>query len=108
MVDDPAGDSRLRFLYCHEWLFAPAEKAAEMLIGQRELKTDFRASRARQRGKTMLANVTGQVSQIAFIGTYIPRRCGIATFTSDLCQAMTGASTSCVAVPVNDRLEGYD
>lgn len=30
--------------------------------------------------------------KIAFLGTYIPRRCGIATFTSDLLQAVGGAA----------------
>ncbi len=29
--------------------------------------------------------------QLAFLGTYPPRRCGIATFTRELCEAVTGA-----------------
>lgn len=29
-----------------------------------------------------------QPRQIAFIGNYLPRQCGIATFTTDLCQAV--------------------
>ena len=27
-------------------------------------------------------------TRIAFIGNYLPRQCGIATFTTDLCAAM--------------------
>src|SRR6266478_1705896 len=50
------------------------------------------------------------LGRIAVIGDYLPRRCGIATFTSDLCEALAGQylDTSCFAVPVNDREEGYD
>ena len=49
----------------------------------------------------------GHLKRVAFVGNYLPRRCGIATFTTDLCEAVsTGAS--CLAVPVNDRPEGYD
>src|SRR6266404_8289472 len=50
------------------------------------------------------------VGRIAVIGDYLPRRCGIATFTSDLCEALAAQypDTSCFAVPVNDREEGYD
>ena len=28
------------------------------------------------------------ISRIAFIGNYLPRQCGIATFTTDLCEAI--------------------
>jgi glycosyltransferase involved in cell wall biosynthesis len=49
-------------------------------------------------------------SRIAVIGNYLPRQCGIATFTTDLCAAL---STECgsarlLALPVNDTDEGYD
>ena len=48
--------------------------------------------------------------RVAVIGDYLPRRCGIATFTSDLCEALAAQypDTSCFAVPVNDTEEGYD
>ena len=48
--------------------------------------------------------------RIAFIGNYLPRQCGIATFTTDLCEAVAVAyeGTSCIALPVNDLQEGYD
>jgi len=28
---------------------------------------------------------------LAFVGDYVPRRCGIATFTSDICEAIAAA-----------------
>ena len=28
------------------------------------------------------------IKRIAFIGNYLPRQCGIATFTTDLCEAI--------------------
>lgn len=50
------------------------------------------------------------IKRIAFIGNYLPRQCGIATFTTDLCEAIAAAykNTSCMAVPVNDTDTGYD
>ena len=47
--------------------------------------------------------------RIAFIGNYLPRQCGIATFTTDLCEAIATAypGTSCLALPVNDTEDGY-
>lgn len=47
---------------------------------------------------------------IAFIGNYTPRRCGLATFTTDICEAIAAEfpATSCFAGAVNDRPEGYD
>jgi len=50
------------------------------------------------------------MKRIAVIGNYVPRRCGIATFTSDLCESLAChfPEISCFAVPVNDREEGYE
>jgi hypothetical protein len=44
---------------------------------------------------------------IAFLGDYLPRKCGIATFTSDLLGAVAARhpQNRCFAVPVND-IEG--
>ena len=49
------------------------------------------------------------IKRIAFIGNYLPRQCGIATFTTDLCEAIAAehSDTTCVAVPVNDIEGGY-
>jgi len=48
--------------------------------------------------------------RIAFVGGFDPRRCGIATFTHDLCEAVSAAapSSQCMAGAVNDRPEGYE
>ena len=49
------------------------------------------------------------VNRLAFIGNYVPRQCGIATFTTDLCEAVAAEyeETTCIALPVNDIEEGY-
>jgi glycosyltransferase involved in cell wall biosynthesis len=49
------------------------------------------------------------IKRIAFIGNYLPRQCGIATFTTDLCEAIAAehSDTTCIAVPVNDIEGGY-
>jgi glycosyltransferase involved in cell wall biosynthesis len=51
-----------------------------------------------------------QPRRIAFLGDYVPRRCGIATFTHHLCEAVSARETdaNCIVVAVNDRPEGYD
>src|SRR5258708_7795739 len=55
-------------------------------------------------------NAHSIIKRIAFIGNYLPRQCGIATFTTDLCEAIAGEykGTSCMALPVNDIEAGYD
>jgi len=49
-------------------------------------------------------------SRIAVIGNYLPRHCGIATFTTDLCSAISAeyGTARLLALPVNDTAEGYD
>jgi glycosyltransferase involved in cell wall biosynthesis len=47
---------------------------------------------------------------IAFIGNYSPRLCGIATFTTDLCEMVArqlGQRSNVFAVAVNDTAQGY-
>ncbi len=48
--------------------------------------------------------------RIAFLGDYLPRICGIATFTHDLAEAIAYAApgSDCFVGAVNDRVEGYD
>jgi glycosyltransferase involved in cell wall biosynthesis len=49
-------------------------------------------------------------SRVAVIGNYLPRQCGIATFTTDLCEAIATeyGSARLLALPVNDIPAGYD
>jgi glycosyltransferase involved in cell wall biosynthesis len=50
-----------------------------------------------------------QIRKIAVIGTYMPRQCGVATFTTDFCEALSAQypDTAICAIPVNDTSEGY-
>ena len=49
-------------------------------------------------------------TRIAVIGNYLPRHCGIATFTTDLCSAIAAeyGTARLSAIPVNDTEQGYD
>jgi glycosyltransferase involved in cell wall biosynthesis len=49
-------------------------------------------------------------TRIAFVGNYLPRECGIATFTTDLCNALTAeyGEGRLFAIPVNDPDSRYD
>ena len=48
--------------------------------------------------------------RIAFLGGFLPRLCGIATYTHDVCEAVAAAAprSQCFTGAVNDRAEGYD
>ena len=51
-----------------------------------------------------------EIHKIAFVGDYLPRKCGIATFTHDMYTSVASDNpdAECFVVPVNDRPEGYD
>ena len=51
-----------------------------------------------------------EIQKIAFVGDYLPRRCGIATFTYDLCTSVATQypGSDCFVVPINDVAQGYD
>src|ERR1700736_2610302 len=53
---------------------------------------------------------SSNVRKIAFVGDHLPRKCGIATFTSDLLAAVAAAhpQSQCLAVSVNDIQGGYE
>lgn len=54
--------------------------------------------------------LNSEIRKIAFVGDYLPRKCGIATFTHDMCDSLANRfpEADCFVVPVNDRTEGYD
>src|SRR3989454_219339 len=53
---------------------------------------------------------TSEIRKLAFIGDYLPRKCGIATFTADLYASVASQykEAQCFVVPVNDNEDGYD
>ena len=55
-------------------------------------------------------NESSTVRRIAFIGNHLPRKCGIATFTSDLLAAVaaTHPESQCLSVSINDIQSGYE
>jgi glycosyltransferase involved in cell wall biosynthesis len=55
-------------------------------------------------------DATSEIRRIAFVGDYLPRKCGIATFTSDLLTSVAAVHprSQCFAVPVNDIPGGYE
>jgi len=57
--------------------------------------------------REQVMKTASSVRTIAFLGDYLPRKCGIATFTSDLLGAVAARHSQswCFAVPVND-IEG--
>jgi glycosyltransferase involved in cell wall biosynthesis len=81
----------------------------------REFLPQFRQARAAgpevatQKASPSMPPFDG-LAKIAFLGDYLPRKCGIATFTNDLRCAIAAEfpRLQCPVVPVNDIEEGYD
>jgi glycosyltransferase involved in cell wall biosynthesis len=75
------------------------------VVGPRPLTRDgVSAPRPRSQSKPSLP------SRMAVIGNYLPRHCGIATFTTDLCEAISAeyGTARLLALPVDDTEQGYD
>src|ERR1700756_3567532 len=75
------------------------------VVGPRPLVRDgFAVAHSR------LLSTSSLPSRIAVIGNYLPRQCGIATFTTDLCAAISAqcGTARLLALPVNDTEDGYD
>jgi len=54
--------------------------------------------------------LNSDIRKIAFVGNYLPRKCGIATFTFDMRNSIAACcpGTECYVLPVNDQSHGYD
>ncbi|MGD9200139.1 MAG: glycosyltransferase [Chitinispirillia bacterium] len=54
-------------------------------------------------------NEIATIRKVAFVGNYIPRHCGIATFTTDLCRSVSSEypNTQCIVIAVNDGQKEY-
>jgi glycosyltransferase involved in cell wall biosynthesis len=78
-------------------------KGALEIVAPRPLVLESIAARPQSQPKPSLP------SRIAVIGNYLPRQCGIATFTTDLCGAIAAeyGTARLLALPVNDTAEGY-
>ncbi|MGA2100143.1 MAG: glycosyltransferase family 4 protein [Candidatus Sulfotelmatobacter sp.] len=79
-------------------------KALLQVVGRPLVREEAGPLRIRPQAKVSLP------SRIAVIGNYLPRHCGIATFTTDLCTAISAeyGTARLLALPVNDTEEGYD
>ncbi|NNC63623.1 MAG: glycosyltransferase, partial [Gammaproteobacteria bacterium] len=57
-----------------------------------------------------LLSMLPSTKSVALIGSYLPRKCGIATFTSDLLAAIldNDPSIDCSVIAMDDRPEGYE
>ncbi|MFO7637829.1 MAG: glycosyltransferase family 4 protein [bacterium] len=57
-----------------------------------------------------MRNSKDRFEKIAFIGNYVPRRCGIATFTADICESVAreAPDVEFLTAAMNDTVEGYD
>lgn len=53
---------------------------------------------------------SGSIRRLGFIGNYVPRQCGIATFTADLAEALAAEfpNVDCFALAMNDLEQGYN
>ncbi|BBO83160.1 hypothetical protein DSCO28_37260 [Desulfosarcina ovata subsp. sediminis] len=54
-------------------------------------------------------NYYAGINSVAVIGNYLPRQCGIATFTTDLVEGLSAEAPdiNCWAAVVNDKPYGY-
>src|ERR1700735_5168220 len=79
-------------------------RALEVISPRPRVRVSTSAARALLQAKPSLP------SRIAVIGNYLPRHCGIATFTTDLCDAISSeyGKARLMALPVNDTEQGYD
>src|SRR5580698_10132986 len=80
------------------------KRALGVAVARPRVRIGSSATRPRLQAKPSLP------TRIAVIGNYLPRQCGIATFTTHLCAAISAeyGTARLLALPVNDSEPGYD
>jgi glycosyltransferase involved in cell wall biosynthesis len=83
------------------------KRLLEVVAPRSFVQEGLSAVRARSQSKPSKLSLP---SRIAVIGNYLPRQCGIATFTTDLCEAISAeyGTARLLALPVNDPEQEYD
>ena len=87
-----------------------ATQASMRINGAEEvIKLDSASGRIAEVPSRVIPLRAVRPTRIAVLGNYLPRKCGIATFTTDLCDAIHDeyGSVELLALPVNDTDEGY-
>src|SRR5208282_1866069 len=89
---------------------SPSPVHAEAAHLQSGAQTLVHSSAGREECKDCLMEKGSKIHKIAFVGDHLPRKCGIATFTSDLLAAVAAAhpQSQCFSVSVNDIQGGYE
>jgi glycosyltransferase involved in cell wall biosynthesis len=77
------------------------------------IRSDAKAGQAGKEGSMPVLLKASRLplpTRIALVGNYLPRECGIATFTTDLCNALAAeyGEGRQFAIPVNDPDSSYD
>lgn len=59
--------------------------------------------------REFLQDLYPEIKSISVIGNYLPRKCGIASFTTDLVESLTNEATEsdCWATVINDKRDSY-
>lgn len=48
------------------------------------------------------------INSVSVIGNFLPRKCGIATFTTDIVHSLKDNVNECITLAMNDRPDGYN
>ncbi|CAN5197784.1 glycosyltransferase family 4 protein [soil metagenome] len=55
-----------------------------------------------------MENSYQNINSVSVIGNFLPRKCGIATFTTDIVHSLKANDNECITLAMNDRHDGYN
>ena len=95
-----------RYLQKNQW-----DVVAQKMLPQHQRRSEHTGYPNRKNSNQTIAFSSPKtaIRRVAVIGNYLPRKCGIATFTTDLCNALSQEykDVEVMALPVNDIHAGY-
>src|SRR5258708_976720 len=86
-------------------MVSPCANLGEKTVSHRDRRSTIVPGRSKS-----AMNLHDEIRKIALVGNYLPRKCGIATFTHDMHHSIVKQfpNAECFVVPISDRLEGYE